>query len=502
MRAMGGLANNGGITVDISIKASGQQQAGGQKLNAQSASGALAAYMGQHGMPAVNPDQLYQMAHNPTPGTPPEVANAAKWMLQHPEVFQQIETHDVPGSDGIAGANDLQWAAQGGLDTEGAESSEGTEGADASSESGESTPSQGQQGGAHLNAQSAAGALASYMSQHGVPALTPSQLYKMAFNPQPGTPETVSNAAKFMLKHSSAYQQIETHDVPGSDGVAGANDLQWAAQGGLPSAHGGVHASHSQASETPEHVNQQAQGAAGALASYMSENGLGSLNPDQLYQLAHKPAAGTPPTVAQAAKFMLEHPDTYEQIETHDVAGADGISGKSNFDWAAQGGLQADAAQSTDAPDDAQPDSDLVDNTLERLMKAFPQLAMFSKELDFKPSSSSAQSADAGLGDAAKPELNAQSAAGALAAYMQDKGVAAFTPSALYQLAKHPSADTPATVSDAASFMLKHSHVYNSIETHDVKGSDGKAGLGDFQWAAQGGLKKSAADFAVQGMRA
>jgi hypothetical protein len=36
-------------------------------------------------------------------------------MLGNPNTFNKIETHDVAGSDGIAGVNDLDWAAEGGL---------------------------------------------------------------------------------------------------------------------------------------------------------------------------------------------------------------------------------------------------------------------------------------------------------------------------------------------------------------------------------------------------
>src|ERR1700710_1490121 len=85
--------------------------------NARSASAALSSYMGQNGMSSLDPNQLYQLAYSPLSGTPSTVSEAAKWMLSHPDTLNQIETHDVPGSDGIAGANDFQWAAQGGLHT-------------------------------------------------------------------------------------------------------------------------------------------------------------------------------------------------------------------------------------------------------------------------------------------------------------------------------------------------------------------------------------------------
>ncbi|CAJ9006272.1 Uncharacterised protein [Burkholderia pseudomallei] len=70
-----------------------------------------------------------------------------------------------------------------------------------------------------------------------------------------------------------------------------------------------------------------AQSAAGALGSYMSQNGISTVDPNRLYQLAMNPPSGTPEDVSKAAKFMLADPDVFRQLETHDAAGADGISG-------------------------------------------------------------------------------------------------------------------------------------------------------------------------------
>ncbi|RIV44710.1 hypothetical protein D2W70_29030, partial [Burkholderia pseudomallei] len=84
-----------------------------------------------------------------------------------------------------------------------------------------------------------------------------------------------------------------------------------------------------------------AQSAAGALGSYMSQNGISTVDPNRLYQLAMNPPSGTPEDVSKAAKFMLADPDVFRQLETHDAAGADGISGVANFQWAAQGGLDS-----------------------------------------------------------------------------------------------------------------------------------------------------------------
>jgi hypothetical protein len=84
-----------------------------------------------------------------------------------------------------------------------------------------------------------------------------------------------------------------------------------------------------------------AQDAAATLSSYMSQNHISSMTPDSLYSLSQNSSGNTPPEVSQAATYMLQNPSTYNQIETHDVAGADGIAGANDFQWAAAGGLGA-----------------------------------------------------------------------------------------------------------------------------------------------------------------
>jgi hypothetical protein len=187
-------------------------------MTAQSASGALAAYMHEHQMNTVDPDQLYQLAFHPAAGTPPKVSQAAKFMLSNPETFNKIETHDVAGSDGIAGVNDFDWAAQGGLSAS----------ADTHTEA--SADNQSAFAGGDMGA---AGALAAFTHEHAIGTVTPNRLYQLAFNPAAGTPPAVSLAAKFMLGNPNTFNKIETHDVAGSDGIAGVNDLDWAAEGGL-----------------------------------------------------------------------------------------------------------------------------------------------------------------------------------------------------------------------------------------------------------------------------
>ncbi|WP_423760228.1 hypothetical protein [Burkholderia sp. NLJ2] len=320
-----------------------------ETMTAQSAAGALGSYMSQNNMHAVDPDLLYKFAMNPSSGTPEDVSKAAKFMLDHPDTYQKIETHDVAGADGISGIGNFQWAAQGGLD-----SSSAARTADTGSAEEVKLGSKAELNDASMTAQSAAGALGSYMSQNGISTVDPNRLYQLAMNPSSGTPGDVSKAAKFMLANPDTYRQLETHDVAGADGISGVANFQWAAQGGLDSSSAARTADTGSAEEVKlgskaelNDASMTAQSAAGALGSYMSQNGISTVDPSRLYQLAMNPSSGTPGDVSKAAKFMLANPDAYRQLETHDVAGADGISGIANFQWAAQGGLDSFAAADT-----------------------------------------------------------------------------------------------------------------------------------------------------------
>lgn len=81
------------------------------------------------------------------------------------------------------------------------------------------------------------------------------------------------------------------------------------------------------------------------LVDYLKDNGKSAINADELSKLAHAPAGGVPDEVSAAAEYMTRHSDVFTAIETHDVAGADNLSGVWNFEWAAQGGLAGTATE-------------------------------------------------------------------------------------------------------------------------------------------------------------
>lgn len=84
-------------------------------LNIAKSSQILADYMKQKGQTAITADELYKLANNSTGDVPADVSAAAAYMTRHPDVYTAIETHDVPGADGLSGFWNFEWAANGGL---------------------------------------------------------------------------------------------------------------------------------------------------------------------------------------------------------------------------------------------------------------------------------------------------------------------------------------------------------------------------------------------------
>ena len=76
------------------------------------------------------------------------------------------------------------------------------------------------------------------------------------------------------------------------------------------------------------------------IADYMRKTGKSAITKQELDKLADNPSGTVPKDVSEAAKYMQRHPDVFTAIETHDVPGADNLSGVWNFDWAANGGLK------------------------------------------------------------------------------------------------------------------------------------------------------------------
>ncbi|MGF6483140.1 hypothetical protein [Paraburkholderia sp. JPY419] len=70
---------------------------------------------GDNGWKRMEVGGLYWLAENTDGNVPPDVSKAAKFMMQNPDVFRQIEMHARGTIDGVASGGELNWAAMGGL---------------------------------------------------------------------------------------------------------------------------------------------------------------------------------------------------------------------------------------------------------------------------------------------------------------------------------------------------------------------------------------------------
>lgn len=553
------------------------------------AAAALGQYMQQRGIDTVTPNQLSQLARN-TPGdTPGNVSDAASFLLRNPDVYALLETHDVPGRDGISGASNLGFAARGGYDAQLQDSAPA------------SAPA--------VTEQDARSAIAAFRQQNPAASIDPNTLYQLAMRPNSDTAPATSAAAKFLLKNPDVLDKINapasdasttTAPAPANtattDSIAPATTStptpavaitpaaaitpspapavtpaasapkgpeQSAMQQPLgvaapkPAAADGTPTSGTQALDgqraariLADHMLHGAGGASGASGvSGIGSTSAGTAAPpapsvmtvDQLYRLAEGGKA--PPEVAAAAKFMLQNPDIYRAIETHDVPGADGKSAVGNLQAAARGevpGVRGKASSATKnilqllqllvqalrgtsgsagaagasqspstasaaapaaavpatTPTAAQPldarsevpgvggaASSSTSNLLQQL-KVLQQLLQIVSQL-FKTAAASP----------ANQPLDGQSAARVLADHMIAEAGGArgllgqnaplsippLTPDRLYQLAQGQG-----PVAAAAKFMLQNPDVYRAIETHDVAGADGISGVGNLLAAARG----------------
>lgn len=81
------------------------------------------------------------------------------------------------------------------------------------------------------------------------------------------------------------------------------------------------------------------------LADYLRQEGKSAITGQELAKLAENGSGQVPADVSAAAQYLQRHPDVFTAIETHDVAGADSLSGVWNFDWAADGGLNGTSTE-------------------------------------------------------------------------------------------------------------------------------------------------------------
>jgi tellurite resistance-related uncharacterized protein len=408
-----------------------------QSDETQSASGAIAAYMHQNGVHDTDPNQIYQWAINRDGDVPPQVQKGARFMLAHPDIFDQISNHDGPGANGKTCVNNFDAAAEG--EIPGLEGSSGKPG--------------GAEGMESMPPARASGVLAGFLHSRGIEKIDVNGLSDLARDKGGDVPENVQQAAASMLARPKAWERIETLDDPHADGLSSVRNLDIAAQGRVPGVGCGEHAGSVRTA--PSHSARGAEGggemmspgeASGAVAGFMRQMGMDKMDPKGLYLISTDPNA--PPHVRDAAASLLAQPQAWKRIETLDDPNSDGKSGLQNLDMAAQGRV--------------------------------PGLDGRERSGSVPPNSAYSAHGAEGSGERMPPA----EASGAVAGFMRQMGMDKMDPKGLYLISTDPNA--PPHVRDAAASLLAQPQAWKRIETLDDPRSDGLSSLQNLDRAATG----------------
>ncbi len=216
-------------------------------------------------------DQLKNLAGNKEGNIPPNVQQAAKFMLDNPEIYKKIETAEGYPSDGTVSFEELRKAPE--------------------------------KGDLASKTKYAANVLLGFMDGK-YSQLTMDQLKNLAGNKEGNIPPDVRKAAKFMLDNPEIYKKIETAEGYPSDGTVSFEELR----------------------KTPikGDLATQTKDAANVLEGFMDGRKYEQLTMDQLQNMAVNKEGNIPFNVQQAAKFMLDNPEIYKKIETAEGAPSDG----------------------------------------------------------------------------------------------------------------------------------------------------------------------------------
>ncbi|MGJ8526434.1 hypothetical protein LMG33818_002185 [Halomonadaceae bacterium LMG 33818] len=210
--------------------------------------------------------------------------------------------------------------------------------------------------------------------------------------------------------------------------------------------------------ETTESASRQLEG-------YFEGKGQSTFTLNDLKDLAANKGGNVPKDIQQAASFLSnsDNAPVWSAIEQHDVPNQkDNLSSLSNLDWAAHGGLEGSSAQ-----------LQAQENEQSSLLK---ELQGLQTQLN-------------NVGTNQSPSI--QSTSQTLLSYLQGKGQDVFDTSDLQNMADNKGGSVPKDVQQAAQYYLNHPGVWSAVETHDVAGADGKSGLGNLEFAADGGFNNS-----------
>ena len=429
----------------------------GSGMNTESAAGALGTYMRENGLEKVNMNDLYQLAENASGRVPPHVQQAAKYMLQHRDLYKQIETHDLAAAGGISNRSNFEWAAQGGLGSTGGQMTNGdmsTQPANGPQRdndvNAQATPGVGNVGTqptnspqqvSDMNGPKAAGVMATHMHKNKLDSLNWNTVYLLAVNADGNTPPEVQQAAKYMLAHRQETVKMAALDPDSPEGYITATAFNKAVQ-----ADDSAGGSPSMASES------------GVLAAHMREKGIASLDVDQLIKLSTDKEAS--PRARQAAKYMLDHPEEFRRIQTRgtDTANSSASASVEDFEWATQAGSGSAGARTNADNVNTQPDSGPQHDNGTHVQET-PRAG-----------NASPQPAD---GPHQANDLNGPKAAGIIATYMRKNQLDTLNWTQTANLMNNASGNVPPEVQQAAKYMWEHREETTRMAALDPESPEG-----------------------------
>ncbi|WP_175964537.1 HrpF/NolX family T3SS translocon protein [Burkholderia pyrrocinia] len=290
-------------------------------MSATSASGIMAAYMRENGIPTLNMNELRKLADDKD--TPPRVKQAVNYLLKHLDDFKRIEASDGTTPDGTVGLSDFEREAEGGLVSNDNVRAQPIGGSRHDSDANEpvvpNASNVNRPANGPMNGQKASGIMAAYMHKNNMETLDWDGLYKLMTNTSGSVPPQVQQAAKYLWKHREELAKIAALDPDSTTDTitAKAFDRSVTAEGSTAG-------------------SMSATSASGIMAAYMRENGIPTLNMNELRKLADD--KDTPPRVKQAVNYLLKHLDDFKRIEASDGTTPDGTVGLSDFEREAEQG--------------------------------------------------------------------------------------------------------------------------------------------------------------------
>ena len=158
-------------------------------------SDALAGYFRGINKDVVNLDDIKKLAADNSKTVPEDVKKAAQFMVNHPNVWSQIETRDVKGRDDISGVANFEAFSK-------------------ATKANLAAPVE------------SADVLAKHFRGANQGVVTFADIKKLAADDSKTVPEDVKKAAQFMVDNKSVWTKIETRDVKRLDDIAGVSNFE------------------------------------------------------------------------------------------------------------------------------------------------------------------------------------------------------------------------------------------------------------------------------------